>query len=407
MATVAWLGGAPAVPKVLTHVPTDTTVYTLLMDGSSDIVITFSAGPGVPAACKSIRDAINGNAISQGETERTGTGATVGEFSLLRATLDDETTPTLVWITGPADGRPFTLTLNAVSGTTIQTQTGPHHFDNTENWSSGTVPVDDDVLLFDERAVSSLKYAIDLTGTRYEATVTQGFKHEIGLADVYQANNALLNFDETLPKALTFDDPLSGGADIQIGQGTGVGSSLVRITVVGQANFLVAGSGSRKATNIPPVLLIGGASSSLVQTGGDIAVGYYETETATLATVELTGDTSRLEIGGGCSLATLTMDAGTVRCRDLPSGNIDVYGGVFYCQFTGSGAEIHVSGGAVVDFTEDPRARTFTKIILYKGAAWIDPQGSVTSTALELHGTKPNEVTISAPSHRKWTIAAI
>ena len=408
MAQVAWFGGAPAVPQITTFTLVGSgsgVTHILRLDSGAELSITFLAEPTNDQMGNGLADAINGNSIQDNVSYRSGTGKTVGEFSMISAVYATN----VLTVTGASDGRPFTLTIDTAladnTGTLVQTETGPNHFSQVLNWEGGALPVADDELIFDSRAVSSLLYDMDKSAVAYDFTCNLGFRHEIGLDPVNQTNNGL-SFAEPLPTYLQIDNRV-GGSAVRIGEGSGPGSKRIRLDVGGQATINIAGSGPRSQRNTPAIHLICGASSTLGISGGDAAVGYNAGETSTLSTVTVNGDSTRLVIGEACALAALTMDGGTVDCHDLPTGAISVNGGVFVCHFTGAAAGIAVGANSVADFSQDGRSRTFTNVSLYASSSWLDPLGTI-SSALELHHCEPGDLKqLDLPKHRKYTIAAI
>jgi hypothetical protein len=170
MATVRWIGNALPVQQVTTITIAGTwatgDIATVTMNGK-DISITIGTDATTTAVALALQEAISG-------TDQTGTGdhtfsvtngQTIPEFREVTATVASAvltlTADTLV-------GKPFTVTTSettastdGVVGTpsTTTAATGPHHFDNADNWSTGSVPVDADDIWFDSGSVSCL-YAL-------------------------------------------------------------------------------------------------------------------------------------------------------------------------------------------------------------------------------------------------------
>lgn len=401
MATVAWVGGAPVVRQKTSYTPPDPADGEIILSISGrTIVIQGPNSPGSDQAAFMIKAAINGEAITANAETRTGTGPTVGEFSQLTASLDDDVTPTIVYVTGWTDGRPFTMTIEGSSGTAVDTPTGPHHFDNALNFSGGAVPSNGDTLVVDHRAQSDIRYSIE-TSTTLAAFITKNTRIRVGLNPIntYIGGPA---FIEHLPTYFKFT---TTAPSIRIEDD----SPMMRVWGTGLVTATIQRTGPRQG-DFAPCQLLTGTNSILYQLGGDVGMGEAEGEASTVVTIKQSG--GRLYLGTGvtgspaitssgelhlnCAASTIVINGGKfVHQRGVTSSTIKVNGGIYDCRTTGTNGALTVAGGATADFRNDPQAVVFSSTAtLMPGSSWLDPDGKVTygSTSLVLSNCAPQDL---------------
>ena len=153
MATVRWTGNANAVAQISTITITGTwatsDTVTLTMNGK-DITLTLGTDVTTSNVATALQEMLSG-------TTQTGTGdhtfsvtdaQAIPEFREFTATVATN----VVTLTGDTAGKPFTITSSESAASTTAdaatatstAATGPNHFDNADNWSTGSVPVDAD-----------------------------------------------------------------------------------------------------------------------------------------------------------------------------------------------------------------------------------------------------------------------
>lgn len=416
MASRTWFGRAFPVNQVEevtvggTYAADDT--ITLTINGK-DLTLTI----GTTVAAATILD--NLVRMLQGTTSSfdTGyssnlTGVEVGEFSSLTYSEDGSTK---LIITGRDDGQPFTLTVSrstSASGTigtsTATSPTGPHHFDNADNWSGDTVPVDGDTIIFDDSSDSDLLYALSTGIQPAVVTRTSGFEGRIGLPRV-NTDDAQHPYDEYRETYLTFaNDAGTSTTTITIGERDGDDSGRTNIDTADCTGVTlnVYNSGQREDDKTPALLFLSAVSTTVININrGDLGVAFFEGETAHVATLKVAHQGNpasdvRLYLGDGVDLADADIDidggivsinsatgSGTIDIRDgevhvLEGAHaaINVDGGTCFYRSSSTGTQFRVGNGGTLDFRRDPRARTATNCSLYAGGAIYDPFRSVTWT---------------------------
>lgn len=450
MATRVWLGAAVPIAQVDTVVLGGTwaqnDTVTLTINGK-DLVLTVGATFDIPTILDNLLVMVTGSGTFGTGYSATQTGNNVGEFAALSYEEDGSTTLTITGQGADSEvpGQPFTLSGNktSTSGTiTVNNEdtspNGPHHFDDADNWSGATVPVDADDVVFDHRARSDLLFALDQsTLTPASITITQGFTQAIGLPEINRDDsNPDLHYNEYRDTYLKWCDSTDATTTvITIGSGDGAGSGRLKMDLnTGQVTAVVLGSGTAETNGIPAVLLKGThASNELNVLRGDVGIAFFDGESAHLATLRvgfvesIDGDAS-VVCGGGVDLtdAAITQTGGTLVIDSTTSSgtidvtggqltalsgahaSIDVDGGELVYRSTGTVTTLLVGGGGVADFSLNVRGATVTNCELHAGGTLRDPHGFTTFTnGIDLVRTALNEVTLEIPPHRTVSLSAI
>ena len=136
MATAIWRGDALPVAQVITidwtAVPADTESTTLSINGKDITLTRVTATHADLVAYATAFAALIGDYDS-----------TIPEWAEASAELGNTDQ---VVITGPIDGTPISVSGSCTDGsvtltiTTATAATGPHHANNADNWSTGSVP---------------------------------------------------------------------------------------------------------------------------------------------------------------------------------------------------------------------------------------------------------------------------
>jgi trimeric autotransporter adhesin len=378
MATPRWIGAALNVAQVdsitvaLTWATGDTTTVTI---GTRDITITLGATQTAAAMASGIKEAINGEDATTGCTF-SDTGDNIPEFSEVEASLFSST---VVHVTGRTAGKPFTMSVvenTAGTGTSTEASvtaaTGENWWDNTDNWDTGVLPADGDSVYID--AGPSILFGLDQSAIEPAAVyISLSFTGDIGLPEV----NAEGGYHEYRSQYLSL-----GPAILQIGAGAGNGSGRIKINSTSDQVALTVFNSGTSADDLPAIIWKGThASNALVQTGGDLGVAVFGGEVATLATINKsagslvcgTGTTlsgALVHAGGTLELNSLVDSSLTQTAGDTVingTGNVDqltLQGGSVTYNTTGTlGGATIVAGDGVLDFSQNPVAKTVTNAI--------------------------------------------
>ena len=428
MTTRYWLGAAAPVTDVQYFVFAgtwaDTETAYIEINGKR-LTMTLTATMTLAQMAQAMYNMLTGGAAVNGEV-RNCLGTSVGEF----ATLSLSYSASAYWIRleGKANGRPIgTVTVGetAASGTfvsgggTDRTGTGPNHWDNVDNWDADTVPEAANDIVFDHRASAGPQFNISLAYAPASITVTQGYKHEIGLPAV-NTLNASTPFDEPNGQYLTFTSCANVRVDAPSAKNIKLDFGSAASTIV------VDATGQSYETNVAPLLIKGNhASNSLTVNDGRVGVCVEPTTAGNLGTLVIGGQGSPvLEAGDTVTLGAVTIDSGSAKLRtafttltqnggtvEHVGGNIggttlNVNGGTFFPKTVGTYATVTQSKGTI-DCTRDARAsKTFTNFYMYGGGV-KDPSGTIVFTnGIRLY-TKLSNVLLDLPAIKKYTIGAV
>lgn len=307
-------------------------------------------------------------------------------------------------ITGTATtaGVPFVNTSATTGAGTFVTATttasaGPNHWDDVDNWSGNTLPVNGDAVYIRETAVSIL-YGIDQNAvTLLLLDIDSTFTGKIGLLDFNGAIGSTSTYSEYREKRLKI-----GATTINIGRGSGGGSGRIRLnTGAVQTTLNVYGTGSPEDSGRYVVDWIGThASNKIVASRGSVAASYKPGDTSVVATAIVGsrggGNPVQALFGDNCTLTALTMTGGNVEVRNgfstavMTDGtltitgtagvttSLDAQGGLV--NYDSSGTLVAYNGGteSLIDFSRVNVARTVTTCILTARAGLRDPGRTVT-----------------------------
>lgn len=276
MADVKWVGGAAAVAEVRdftiggTWANADTISVKV---GSKTLTVTLgsTSAASVTAVAAALVAAFNGAAVTADET-RDFTGDEVPEMNEITASANAGA----LTLTHDTAGVPFTATLSksstsgTVSSATVTTAaTGPNDWANAGNWSGGAVPVNSDIVFFEDSAVDVLyglgQGSLTLAALHIHSTYTGN----IGLDSLRNRVTEATQYGEYRTKNLT----LGGTPTVYIGKGDGDGSPRIRLQFGGSATVYVHSTGTSAVDGHPAVFISGGSSSSLSIYGGTVWVG--------------------------------------------------------------------------------------------------------------------------------------
>ena len=260
---------------------------------------------------------------------------------------------------------------------------GPNDFKNGQNWSGGVAPANSDTLTFDNGS-ADCKYGLSNTLTDVTILVQNGYTGKIGLPAV-NTDSSSASYAEYRQTHLTLE---GGTATIQ-------NSSIQRCNLAFGANTAVVrildSSAQRVDKSVPPVLINGGDSSSTLDiTKGDVGIAFYQGQTATFPMIRMSylknaNSDSKLVCGAGATLTTIIKNGGSLEVNSavttitqtsgggtttVNAGEVTtlyVQGGTAIYNSTGTLGTVTVSNGGVLEFDQDPRAKTVTNPIQIYG----------------------------------------
>lgn len=457
MAVKRWLGTAVAVAQQTTLTFTgsfaSTNTVTVTCNGNSLVVTLGStSAASVTAVASAVAAAINASSatasLSADESRNLG-GQQIPEFTEFTAS----SSAGVVTLTGNTRGKPFTVTATetasgSVAVATSVAATGPNHANNAANWSGGTLPASNDVLLFDSGSVPvlyGLQYFTD-NSLNNAVEITTDYTGQIGLPPY----DIVSGYAEYRDRYLYLDNSgvntnyirftrgtlgLTNHGDIRLYCGdagaawTDLSSFAVRGATSGRPNIYIRG-GTFTKTNIIAGRIEFDPSESLslsnsVIIDDAVLVGASANNEEAWVVFNDTSDIDAAEeirvLSGtvyfrgdvdysGVGTASFNIHGGEV-FLEPPDGLLDlrdmiVRGGTLYPHHSsGSGDKITVYGGGTVDFRRSHLSRGYDKVVLYSGAACYDPDGLGTSE-INLVGCDLSQVTLSIQPNRKLTLAA-
>ena len=373
MAKLVATGAARPIPQI--------TTVTLAGTWASTETVTIKVGvKSVVYTCGS------------GETPTTVAAALV---ALCQASTDLEfreitwTVDTAVITGTSAAGNPVTITTSetAAAGTstaaTPQAATGPNHWDNINNWSTGAVPTTADEVTIDSDSID-LRHGLPTSLTLGKFVHTRG---RVGLPDFSAAG-----YPEYRPTRAVFTC-----LDVRIGQASGQGPALCRLDLASGASIVaVYGSSGRQGSNGAYAIdLLANNSAAVISVlAGQVSICVGADEATEVESIRV-GANALVAIGEATVVADVVTSGNTLLLADcdtltVDAGNCIAAGGsVPAAVLVRGGTLVHkttgvitaaVVGPGVLDCSQDIRPRTITDLTLNKGGQFRDLYTSMTVT---------------------------
>jgi hypothetical protein len=432
-ATKTWTGNAADVKQIMTLVPGGTwaagETATLTINGKS-VVVTINANNTTANVATALKEAwaASSRLDGTGSTDATSTagGQEYGEFTEAAAGVSSST----VTLTAIKAGKPITLSVSetAAAGTltlaTTQTATGSKFWNNANNWDTGTVPANDDTVVFRGNNRSCL-YGLPNESLEVTVITYPDYFGQIGLAAV-NIDNPSLPYQEYRQLNVRLDD--SGtGTNIKhrfgLGGGTG-GSPLVNIrhrgvkctpvvyttgspTIVGGKALNICCTDNTSTINIISGSVDFGAqngfSSAFVgvsQSGGD-SRGIDAIHTFS-AQVAMSGGT--MLIGGSGGISQIIASGGALRIENQSGtiGTLTVQGGTVDYATSNTVTTTNLQSGTL-DLRANAGTVTFTTLDFY-GGNFLDPFRRRNVTTFNLHFDPSASVQLGATSSTPVTV---
>lgn len=401
-----WVGNAAAVKQISTITVANTWATadtgTVTINGKA-LVVTVGTAATTADVAEAISDAINASTRLDGTGSPDATsnfgGHEFGEFAELTASASGS----VVTLIGDTAGKPFVFAVSestAGSGTlaaaTPQAATGPNFWDNAKNWNTGSVPVNDALVIFRD---SDVDCTDGLPNGSLEVTlnVYQSYSGEIGRPAINR-DNPSLPYVEYRQRYARFDDA-GTGTDIahRFGLGnTGNGATLINVkhsTV--KCSPVVFATGTAQITGTKALNICCTANTSTLNIlGGSVDWGSQDGSTTAFVTVKQTGGDSigvnglhtsgavlnvsggTAVVGGTGAIANIGVSGGELRIENQ-TGSINglaVTGGtVDYISTAEITAELYVSGGTFDASVDAGPFETSGSVALWPGSTFLDP----------------------------------
>lgn len=449
MATRRWLGRAIPVKQVDTVTIANTWGAgddILLTINGKTIMVTIGTLTTTSQVATTLKQAWNGETFTDTTAAvdvipaGSSFGSVVGEFAEITATVSSA----VVTLTADVAGRPFTLVVTedtAGDGTATEATptaaTGPNFWDNVDNWTDDTVPVDGDTVVFDHGDIDLL-YNLTTGIEPAVLLITQGYTGKIGNAEVNtdQADPDL-HYDEYRGKYLDLEnDAGTAACAVTIGDGVGQGSGRIKLDFADCATVTVnvRNSGQRVEDSVPSILIINTATSLIANIQkGDVGFAFFDGEAAHIATLKVgyldnqdadvslvlgdgadTGDAS-IEISGGnvflesaTGTGAIDVNGGTLNILAGAHADIDLERGTLVYRGTGTVTALKMGDGAIVDFSQDERTRTVSACDVYGKVQILDPNNTVTwSAGIDFNHSNPKDSVIDVGFNRRLTPGAV
>jgi hypothetical protein len=396
-ATRYWVGSAQDIYHIATLTVAgtwatgDTGTLTL-----NDKALIYTAGTAVTTSdiAAGLARMINGDAEANAES-RTFTGGDIGEWAEVSATSSGA----VLTLKSRAAGKAFgivtqsevtagTGTLGAVSVT--QQATGKNWITNVKNWDGGTLPIDDDTMVFASSNVSAL-YGLD--GFTPDPTLLEirgSYTGHIGLPAV-NSDNPALPYNEYRARRLVVSNDTT--FSVLIGDGSGSSTGRRYITCSTAASVVVNDTAPNYSNGAKPVELLLGAQSDVQLIRGHIDLTAQGTGSSTIGTLRLgarggsdsflsvvgaptfTAGATYEQLSGAVQLNAATSNISAYQIRGgtltLTSGNhaaIEMFGGTLVYNSSGTLGNLTIHSGATADFEQDPRNKTVAKVLLVRDA---------------------------------------
>lgn len=294
-----------------------------------------------------------------------------------------------------------------LSASTITTPTGPHHLDNADNYSTGSLPVNSDILIFAD---------ID-TGVFYGLTGLSS----VTLAELHIRSSYTGHIGLTLTNPSDYYEYRTRAAVLRatktfVGEGDGQGSEFLYINFSSvQTELIVYNTGQSVDNKTPALNVIGTHASNVMRFfKGSWGIATFTGDTSVVATLQVgyitdrDGDSTGF-VGGDADLDTVNIAGGTTKITldSAAAGTVTVTGGTVtfdgdqglsqltmsgeayaYYNTTGTlGGNTVLSDEATLDFSQDMRTKTVTNPIEVFGqeATVVDPFKVVTSLVIDFN----------------------
>ena len=331
-------------------------------------------------------------------------GQQFGEFREFTATVSGA----VVTLTANEAGHPFTVTVAETMGSgtltlaTPQAATGKRFWDNAKNWDTGSVPANNDIVVFKDNAVDCC-YGLPNGSLEVTMQVWQNYTGRIGLAAINRNDqDPAKHYTEYRQRYVRLDDA-GTGTDIahRFGLGVGPGSPLINLkhSTLKCTPVVYATGQPQRPGEYALNIALGAAASELTVLSGSVDCGPQDGATPELYALRVgtagqagganvwavdsigSGDTlyingGKVTIGGATNYGSIYQYGGVCRAENY-SGLVTewrMFAGTLLWDSPGNIATLDVYSQAIFDASGDTRDFDITtQANLFEGATFRDP----------------------------------
>ena len=312
--------------------------------------------------------------------------------------------PTATTLTATANtpGYDFAFTSSATGTGTLVTSTttankSPNDWSLASNWSGGSVPATGDSVYLRSSSVNITQGLSQSGVTLALLDIDSTYTGQIGLPDINVSGGATSGYSEYRGVYLAIS-----ATKINVGRGTGQGSSLIRLNVgSNQCTLNIYATSSPPSQGAYVVDFLGTHASNAVNASrGSFMVAGKPGTTSTISVANIGSQGSPASdvqalFGDGCTLGTVLQEAGTVQYNcslttlTIASGIAQILGtstigtavnfaGVLNYDTSGTLGSYTGGNGSLIDFSRVNVARTVSACTLNYGASYNDPGKTAT-----------------------------
>lgn len=291
------------------------------------------------------------------------------------------------------------------SATATQDNQGPYDWNTGANWTGGAVPADTDTVdLADD---GEIRYGLDQSSNGFTGRCGTT---KIGLPHINTSGST--SYPEYRQAYLK-----TKGGTWTVGTGNpaagqSAGPARFKIQFVTSGGTLIVkdyGTNGRDYQNVEPILCVGLVTTASL-TRAEIGFAVFGGESCTLTTLNQSyrtnpGGDVQTRCGTGCAITTINKEGGKLVVENPASITLNNVGGETTLNGTGGPSQITITGGVVIyntsgtlggatvvanggllDFDQDPRAKTVSAAIdCYSGGQVRDSFRAVSSLVIDFN----------------------
>jgi hypothetical protein len=380
MATVTWTGNALDVKQISTITIANTwatgDTATLTINGKDLVVTVGATDTTTDDVATAIKEAWEGatRLDGTGSTDATSNagGQEFGEFAEASASVSGS----VVTLVARTAGKPFTLTVTestagsgTATGATAQAATGKNFWNNADNWDGGSVPANDDIVVFRDSDVKCL-YGLPNGSLEVTLQVWMSYTGEVGLPTINR-DNPQQPYYEYRQRYVRLDD---AGTGTNIAHRFGLGKDGTGFRLFNLKHISLKCSPIVYSTGIP-----------LTERVGTKSLNICCADTTSTLTVHSGSVDCSSQDGGTSAFVNVTVSDGDVRAVaaiHTSGGTVNVDGGNVLVGGSGAIATMNVRSGVL---TTENQTGTVTTISVY-AAGTVNWKSAATITNLYSYG---------------------